>query len=173
MDKQSEHLFDDITAAIHRYSNTLFKICLCMLCKEQDAEDALQETFLRYISKAPKIQDDEHQKAWLIRTAINICKDMRRFQFRHTHINIDDLKDYWRTEESSGILEAILLLPQAYKIAIHLHYIEGYDIRSITEITGVSEAATKKRLQRGREMLRVELRKELDLNESQTVKGNL
>ena len=161
---------DQIENTIKTYSDMLFKICLVMLCSEQDAEDALQDTFLRYISKAPVFNEAEHKKAWLIRVATNICNDMGRFRLRHNHINIDDLSDYYETEENADIIEAVLCLPQKYKIVIHLHYIEGYDIGSIAEIAGISIAAAKKRLQRGREMLKLEYRKESFPNERKSIK---
>ena len=160
---------DEIENVIKTYSNMLFKICLVMLCSEQDAEDALQDTFFKYISKAPVFNDAEHQKAWLIRVATNICNDAGRFRLRHSHINIDELSDYYESKEDADILETVFLLPQKYKLVIHLHYVEGYDVASIAEISGASIAAVKKRLQRGREMLKLEYRKERFLNERTTV----
>ena len=160
---------EEIESVIKKYSNMLFKICLVMLGGEQDAEDALQDTFLKYISKAPVFSDTEHQKAWLIRVTTNTCNDMGRFRLRHNHVNIDDLSNYYQSEESADILEMVLMLPQKYKIVIHLHYVEGYDVESIAKITGISVAATKKRLQRGREMLKLEYGKERVLNERKAI----
>jgi len=151
---------NEVSRAIEDYSNMLFKICIVMLCSEYDAEEAVQETFLRYMTKAPAFNGAEHEKAWLIRVATNICRDMRRFRFRHQHLNIDDLDDYYKTEENSGILEAVMKLPQDYKIVIMLFYIEGYNVEGISRITGISASAVKKRLQRGREKLRLDYRKE-------------
>lgn len=151
---------DKIENVVTQYSDMLFKISLVILGHEADAQDAVQETFIKYMTKAPTFNDDEHQKAWLIRVATNICKDMCRFRRRHTHIDIDQLSDYYETPESAGILEAVLLLPFKYKVVIHLYYVEGYDIKSIADIIGISVHAVKKRLQRGREMLRIEYKKE-------------
>ncbi|MHB1454884.1 MAG: RNA polymerase sigma factor [Saccharofermentanales bacterium] len=151
---------DEVRRAVEDYSNMLFKICIVMLCNEYDAEEAVQETFLRYMTKAPAFNGAEHEKAWLIRVATNICRDMQRFRVRHQHLNIDDLYDYYRTEENSGILEAVMKLPQDYKIVIMLFYIEGYNVDGISQITGASVSAVKKRLQRGREKLRLDYRKD-------------
>ena len=134
----------------------IFRVCLVILCNEADAKDATQETFLKYITKAPSFNDSEHQKAWLIRVATNICKDMCRFKKRHTHVNIDELSDYYQMPESAGILEDVLSLPPKYKVVIYMYYIEGYDVTNIASIVGISVSATKKRLQRGREMLKLE-----------------
>ena len=161
---------DEIENVIKLYSNMLFKLCIVMLCNEQDAEDAMQDTFMKYMSKAPVFNGAEHQKAWLIRVATNICNDMGRFRLRHNHANIDDLSDYYESEETAEVLEAVLRLPKKYKAAIHLHYVEGYDVRSIAEIAGISVAAAKKRLQRGREMLKLEYGKECLLNERKSIK---
>jgi len=141
-----------------------------MLCNEHDAEDALQEAFIKYISKAPLFNDKEHQKAWLIRVASNICKDMKRFSLRHNHINIDELSDYYSSDTNADILESVLVLPQKYKLIILLYYVDGYDVESISRITDISVSAVKKRLQRGREMLKLEYGRESLDNESKTVK---
>ena len=155
---------NNIENVITTHGNMLFKICLVILCKEQDAEDALQDTFIKYMLKAPTFSDSEHQKAWLIRVATNTCKDMRRFKLRHPTIDIDELSNYCTSEEDTDILEMVLRLPEKYKLVIHLHYIEGYDITNISEILNISVSAVKKRLQRGREKLKIEYGKELLLN---------
>ena len=156
MRKQTQRSSDELESVIDDYSNMIFKICLVMLCNEQDAEDALQEVFMRYLSKAPVFNESEHQKAWLIRVAVNICKDLQRFRFRHNHLDIDELSDYCVTDESTGIMETVMMLSQRYKSVILLYYVEGYDVGSIAEILGISVSAVKKRLQRGREMIKLE-----------------
>lgn len=135
---------------INRYSNTLFKICLVLLCNEADAQDAVQESFCKYWQYHKKFKDAEHEKAWLIRVAINQCKDIRRFQKRHPVINIDDLTDYYATEQQGEVLKEILELPEKMKLVLNLFYMEGYHIDEIARILRISENAVKKRLQRGR-----------------------
>lgn len=76
----------DIREAVIKYSNTLYKVCIVILCNEQDVQDAIQDTFCRYLEKKPVFRDEEHEKAWLIRVATNICRDMIRFRVRHTPI---------------------------------------------------------------------------------------
>ena len=73
---------NDIEQLVRTHGQMLYKICLVMLCNSYDAEDAVQETFLRYITKGPDTGDTEHQKAWLIRTATNLCKNMRLLRLR-------------------------------------------------------------------------------------------
>ena len=71
----------DIDRIVDTYGNMLFRICLVILCNESDAEDAVQDTFIKYLSKSPTFNDSEHEKAWLITVATNRCKNMRRYNF--------------------------------------------------------------------------------------------
>ena len=151
---------DEIQNVIEHYGDSLYRLCLVQLGHRQDAEDALQETLLRYLAKAPRFREDEHEKAWLIRVALNICRNMQSFSRRHRHENLDNLTGYSETKESFSILESVSALPPKYKSVILLYYIEGYGIAEITKITGLTVSAVKKRLQRGRERLRLEIEKE-------------
>lgn len=56
----------------------VYRVCLLQLKHEQDALDAVSETFVRLFQKKPDFADTEHEKAWLIRTAINYCKDVQK-----------------------------------------------------------------------------------------------
>ena len=147
---------DKIEYIVNTYSNMLFKLCFTILCSNADAEDAVAEAFLKYITKAPFFQDEEHTKAWLIRVATNICKDMRRFNARRNYINLEDLHNYGKTEENGEILEAVMSLPAKYKTVIHLFYIDGYKTEEISEILSISPSAVRKRLQYARNKLKFE-----------------
>lgn len=144
----------DVDRVVNMYGTMLFRICLVILGNEQDAEDAVQESFLRFMTKAINVHDFEHEKAWLIRTATNICKDMKRYRLRHTHINIDDLNDYLTKENDRELIESIMLLPDKYKTVIHLHYMEGYKAEEIATILKISPEAARKRLQYARQKLK-------------------
>lgn len=66
----------NIERIVDKYSNMLFKIALVILCCNQDAEDAVQDTIIKYMTKSPVFQDSEHEKAWLIKVVTNRCKNM-------------------------------------------------------------------------------------------------
>ena len=140
---------------VTRYINMLFKICLVILGNEYDAQDAVQDTFYRYYYNEPEFSDEEHEKAWLIRVAVNISKDMRRFQNRHPKVYLEQIEDYHTSSEEKEILEELIRLPYKLKIVIYLHYIEGYQVKEIACMLHISQAAVKKRLQRGREQLKL------------------
>lgn len=151
---------DEITDTVKNYSNMLFKLCFTILCNRSDAEDAVSDTFYRYISKAPVFNDDEHKKAWLIKVASNICKDKHRFNITHSYINLDDIQEFCASEPEKSILEEVLKLPDKYKTVLHLFYVEGYKTSEISELLGISGAAVRKRLQYGRELLKIEHRRD-------------
>ncbi len=143
----------NIEKTVLKYSNMLYKICIVMLCNEQDAQDAVQDTFCRYLEKRPEFKGPEHEKAWLIRVATNICRDMLRFQARHPKIAIDDLSHRLAAPEQTETFIGLLELPPKLKIVIYLHYVDGYSVKEIAGILKLSESAVKKRLQRGRDFL--------------------
>ena len=142
---------------VMEYSSMLFKICMVILCNEHDAQDVLQDTFCRYIEKAVDFRDKEHEKAWLIKVAMNRCRDIHRQRTRHPYINIEEVTASCEMPEQSEVLEALVRLPDKMKIVIYLHYIEGYKSQEIAKMLGISVQAVKKRLQRGREELRLRL----------------
>lgn len=153
----------DIERIVETYSNMLFKICFVMLCNEQDAEDTVQNTFFKYISKSPKFKDREHEKAWLIKVATNHCKDLRRFSSRHTHLSIEDIPNHYIIEKNADIIETLINLPQKYKTVIYLFYFESYTTKEISKMLSITSTAVRKRLQYGRNLLKIELEEEFYL----------
>lgn len=143
--------------AVEKYSNMLFRIAYAILENEQDAEDALQETFIKYLTKAPMFSDSEHEKAWLIRVVTNVSKNMLLFKSRQVFHNTAELKNIGIDETDKEIFEIIMSLPQKYRIVLDLYYIEGYKAREISSIIGISSVAVRKRLQYGRSLLKAEL----------------
>lgn len=150
---------DEIENTVKIYSNMLFKLCFTILCNRADAEDAVSDTFLKYIVKSPKFNGEEHKKAWLIRVATNMCKDRRRFNLKHHYVNLDEIAEFCADKAQQNHLLEMLNLPQKYKTVIHLFYIEGYKTREIAQILKISDSAVRKRLQYGRELLKLEYRK--------------
>lgn len=144
-----EHIVDE-------YGDMLFRISLLTLCNKQDAQDAVQETLLRYMERRQEFRDEEHVKAWLIRVIINVCKDMKRFQMRHPQVSFDDLQELYITEDEFTIIEEVIKLPTKLKDVIYLYYIEGYKTMEIAHILHISESVVRKRMQRGREQLKLQ-----------------
>ncbi len=146
-----------IEMAVEKYGDMLFRLCITLVKDYDDAEDAVQDTYIKYITKAPQFRDAEHEKAWLIRVATNICKNMIRFRNRNTSLSLDDIGEIGVSETDSGIFEAITALPAKYKIVMDLHYIEGYTASEISEIIGIKPDTVRKRMQTGRKLLKKNL----------------
>lgn len=142
---------------IENYSAMLFRICYCILCNRADAEDALQDTFLKYLTKAPDFENAEHEKAWLIKVATNISKNAVLLRKRRKTVDLDELNSIGIEDADSQIFESILALPVKYKIVMTLYYIEGYNSNETAGIIGISPDAVRKRLQKGRELLKKEI----------------
>ncbi len=159
--QHKDQTFDSgyIKVLVNKYSNMIFRICYGILCNRDDAEDAMQDTFLKYLTKAPEFESDEHEKAWLIKVATNISKNMSVLRHRRKNIDIDELVDIGVTHEDRYVFEAISELPVKYKIVMMLYYIEGYSVKEVSKIISVSEDAVRKRLQKGREILKLEIEK--------------
>ena len=150
----------EIKELVDKYSSLIFRISYCILCNSADAEDAVQETFLRYITKAPEFKSEEHRKAWLIKVSANISKNMLMFRKRRETINIDDIENIGIDQSDYETFELIMSLPSKYKVILTLYYVESYRCKEIADIIGVSEENVRKRLQKGRELLRNEIEKE-------------
>lgn len=142
---------------VNKYENTLFRTALAILGDRAGAEDAVQDTFLRYLEKRPEFTDANHEKAWLLRVTANTCKSRLRTYKLHPVAEL--LEDYPAdTAEESGVLEAVLALPPKERAAVHLFYYEGYSTEEIAAITGQRPGTVRSHLSRAREKLRETLK---------------
>ena len=151
---------DGIENIVRTYGNTLYRLCFVMLGNESDAEDAVQESFIKYLQKAPSFENTEHEKAWLITVATNQCKDVLRFRKRHPQTDLENLRETPQLSSDSGILEALMTLPEKFRFVLTLYYVEEYRIEDIAKIIGRTPSAVKMRLQKGRRLLEETFRKE-------------
>ena len=154
MNNASVRPADEIEAILNRYGDMLYRLCLLMLKSESDAEDAVQETLIRYLRKAPAFADGAHEKAWLIKVASNQCRDLLRYRARHPLLDDEALAQISCTPDGdSGILEALTALPEKHRLVLSLYYIEQYRVEDIAKIIGKTPSAVKMRLQKGRRAL--------------------
>lgn len=160
MKKILVHPAENLEDIMNIYGNTLFRICLITLGNASDAEDALQETLIKYLQKHPVFHDTEHEKAWLITVATNKCKDILRYKKRHLMVNIDEIREFSQKTDDIGILEILMNLPEKYRIVLILYYVEGYKVSEISHMLGKTTSAVKMRLQKGRHLLAEAYRKE-------------
>lgn len=157
---------DDNTAlyAFRKYGDTILRAAYACCGNYSEAEDITQDVFLALHSKPQNFESDEHMKAWLLRVALNKCKNYKKsFRVSRTD-NIDDVNENELkcsfTPKDSEIRENIARLPKKYSSVIFLYYYEGYNVREIAEMLGKKENTVNSLLQRGRKKLKIELERE-------------
>ena len=148
----------EITEIYDRHVDTVYRICFSFMKNTADTEDMVQETFLRLLSAGKKFQSVEHEKAWLIVTASNLCKDALKKWWRMNE-NIEDHAEELQAPpfRIDGTLEAILELPEDYKTVVYMYYYEGYSTREISSAMGCPPATVRSRLARARQQLKSKL----------------
>lgn len=148
------------------YSNTILRIAYTYLRSTADAEDLCQEVLLKSLMRNKPFDSPEHERAWIVRVAINACKDALRRQSARPTEALDDMAEpVDPTTEAANVdrdraetvLAAVQSLPILYREAIYLHYYEGYSARELAKIAGCSETAALKRLSQARKLLRKSL----------------
>lgn len=146
----------NIEVIVHTYGDILYRLCYIMLQNCSDAEDVVEETIIKYIEKKPQFKDDEHIKAWLITVAKNKCRDLLRYRQKHSHFDIDEVRETPSQEEKndSDILHVLMTLPEKFRLVLTLYYVEELKTEEIAKIIGKTQSAVKMRLQKGRRMLK-------------------
>ncbi len=151
MTDSEKQYFSDMYA---KHSKSLYGVCLMYLKNKDDAEEAVSESFVRLMENAPEFESDAHAKAYLTRTAVNICKNYLKSGWRKNTTQNDDVLMYMTTSEEESVMEEILALPPKYRVIIYMHYYMGYQTKEIAAIMNLSQSAVLSRLSRGRNKLR-------------------
>lgn len=145
----------DFIEVYSRQVDTVYRVCYSYMKNKADTEDLVQETFLKLLSTKKIFENERHEKAWLIVTASNLCKDTLKKWWRKNE-NIDDYLDIAAdTPQEDGILDVILQLPDDYKDAVYMYYYEGYTTVEIAQHLHCPEATVRSRLMRAKKKLQV------------------
>ena len=148
---------EEIMDIYNRQVDTVYRVCFSFMKTRTDTEDMVQETFLRLMSSGTEFQSEKHEKAWLIVTASNLCKDALRRAWRK-HTSIDDLPEIHQDgPEWNPVLEAILALPADQKTAVYMYYYEGYSSAEIAKAMRCRQGTIRSRLSRARQALKKDL----------------
>lgn len=143
---------------VYTYSDLILRLSYTYLKSTHDAEDICQTVFLKLLTSGQTFDSPAHEKAWIIRTTANACKDALRSTFRRRTVALEAAAATAAPEApDSAVLEAVMALPENYREAVYLHYFEGYSVREIAGLLGRSEAAVTAHLSRGRHKLRTAL----------------
>ena len=145
-----------ISRIVEQYSKTLFRTAYTVLHSADDAEDIVQEVFIRLLRKSPGFNDAGHEKAWLLRVTINLARNRLKSATR-SELSFDEFHQSSQQQTDIDLLDAVLALPEKYSTVIHLYYYEGYSIAEIARILHTPAATVGTRLYRGRSLLRDQL----------------
>ena len=154
---------NEIEEIYGRHRKTIYRVCYAYMKNPADTEDAVQETFYRLIDKNPRFKNSEHEKAWLIRTAANICKD----ELKHWRRKNEDIDEHTELQtednvEADDILGAVMALSDKYKTVIYLYYYEGYNSAEIADILRKPKSTIRNYLHEARAILKERLGEETD-----------
>lgn len=144
---------------VDRCGTKMFRVAAAVLHSKEEAEDAVQDAFVKLVEKRPRFESPEHELAWLIRVTVNICKNYLRSPWRKATVPLTD--DYpTETENERDSMELLASLPPKYRSVVHLLYYDGYSVKETARILHATESAVRKRHSRACAMLRDTLKGE-------------
>lgn len=140
---------------VETYSDLVLRLSYSYLNQTQDAQDICQTVFLKLLERAPDFVSSDHEKAWIIRTTANTCKDLLKSHWRRTTVAMEAASHIPAPELEEGSLSAAVnLLPPKYRAVIYLYYYEGYSSKEIARLLGRNPATVATQLRRGRTQLK-------------------
>lgn len=141
---------------MRRQINPVLRLACSYLQNRTEAEDAAQEVFLRLFRSDTDFENEIAERAWLLKVTANVCKNIlrsprikKRCEFDVSSLLTDDT-----TKDEHIVFEAVMQLPEKYRIPIHLFYCEDYSVKEISKLTGINESTIRTRLQRGRNIIK-------------------
>ena len=154
---------ESIETVIQRYKATVYSVALSYVNSREDADDIFQEVFLIYFRTNPQFNEEEHRKAWLIRTTINCSKRVVDSTYRKRTVPMDEMEEEsfeFQTKEENAVYVALQALPEKYRTVLHLFYFEDMSIDMICKVLDLKSSTVKVQLMRGREMMKEKLKEE-------------
>ena len=151
---------EDYERIVRTHMDTIYRIAVSYTKTPADADDIVQQTFVKLLSKKETFADEEHEKHWLIRVCINECNSFFSSFWRR---NVDSMEILTRepqftTPENTDLYDAIRQLPGKCSIVVYLFYYEGYSTKEIGKLLHIKEATVRPRLVRARKLLKEQLR---------------
>lgn len=153
-----------VETAIERFSTDVFRMAYARTGNKSDAEDITQDTFIKYMKETKPFYDENHVKAWLLRVAINSSKNLvtSAWHRKYTSMEAADLMST-QMEEHSEVYDAVLKLPEKYRVVVHLYYYEGYSVEEIADILSAKDSTVKSWMRRARLKLKDLLKEDMDV----------
>lgn len=156
---------------VRDYADLVLRVCYTHLRSTADAEDVCQDTLVKLLLREESFHDPGHERAWVVRVAINACRNLLRDRGAHPTVGLDAVaepavaqapgEDALR-QRDERVLGAVMALPLPQREAVYLHYYEGYPTREVARIVGATDDAVRQRLSRARASLRDNLKGDYD-----------
>lgn len=145
-----------VEALYDRYAAMLYRLALSMLKNREDAEDAVQNVFEKYVAQPHLFLSAEHEKSWMLRVTMNACKDSLRRRAVRRSAPLEAVAEEGAWDNYGEVLDMVHRLPEEYRAVILLHYFEEQKVEEIARILKIGTSAVKMRLKRGRELMKKE-----------------
>ena len=146
---------EEVESIYHRHIKMVYQICLMLMKNVPDAEDAAQTVFRKVMEYPKPFRDLEHEKAWLIVTARNECKNQLKHWWRTRRESEEAMEKLtWEQPVDRELWDAVLTLPQHQRMALYLCYYQGYTAREAAEIMGKNPSTVRTWLAQGRKKLK-------------------
>ena len=156
---------DYISDLLDKYGDMVLRIAYTYLKNRADAEDIVQDVFLRIIDKKPSFNDENHEKSWLIRATINMCKNKVNMFWNKNKCSIDDVQEFAVSDQyntDTSVFQAVMALGEKYRVVVYMYYYEGYSTPEIANVIGKSETTIRSLLHRARNKLKDMLKEDYD-----------
>ena len=147
---ESDSIVDHV---IQKHYDMVYKLAFARTRNQYDAEDVLQEVFLRFIRRRPEFMGEEHEKAWFLRVTINCSKNLFASLSKNKEVSLEE-NVIGITDEEKVLEEFLMKLPIKYRTVIHLFYYEDLKILKIAELLNLKESTVKIQLTRARRLLK-------------------
>ena len=156
---------DYISDLLDKYSDMVLRIAYTYLKNRADAEDIVQDVFLRIIDKKPSFNDESHEKSWLIRATITMCKNKVNMFWNKNKCSIDDVQEFAVSDKyntDTSVFQAVMALGEKYRVVVYMYYYEGYSTPEIADVIGKNETTIRSLLHRARNKLKDMLKEDYD-----------
>ena len=151
---------NELNRIIQLFGENVFRTAFCYMKSYADAEDIREEAFIRLFFSDKVFCSDQHIKAWLLRVTANLCKNKLSSFWHRKSLPLETAAELPAEERADDFITYLFRLKPQYRIALYMHYYEGYTAKEIAEITGSKENTVLSRLSRGRKQLKDMLLKE-------------
>lgn len=158
----------DISRLAEKYGDMIYRLSFSYTKNQADAEDTVQDVFVKLMERLPKFESEEHEKAWIIRVTINACKNKLKAFWRRETSPLADSPEPYKNDAyivESPVLEAVMTLPAIYRTAVYLYYYEGYKSSEIASILNKRESSVRSILHRARAQLKIILKEDCDFEQ--------